>query len=46
MQIAYDEFDNDENHGEHIDDQNDENHGEHTDSLNTSEVCVVTHKMT
>ncbi|KAK1626546.1 hypothetical protein QYE76_000861 [Lolium multiflorum] len=35
--IAYDEFDNDENHGKHIDDQNDENHGEHTDSLNTSE---------
>jgi hypothetical protein len=34
MQIAYDEFDNDDNHGEH------------TDSLNTSEVCVVTHKMT
>ncbi|KAK1561290.1 hypothetical protein QYE76_027245 [Lolium multiflorum] len=35
--IAYDEFDNDDNHGEHTDDQNDENHGEHTDSLNTSE---------
>ncbi|XP_071678488.1 protein FAR1-RELATED SEQUENCE 5-like [Lolium perenne] len=35
--IAYDEFDNDENHGKHIDDQNDENHDEHTDSLNTSE---------
>jgi hypothetical protein len=46
MQIAYDEFDNDDNHGEHTDDQNDENHGEHTDSLNTSEVCVVTHTMT
>nr|XP_051202658.1 protein FAR1-RELATED SEQUENCE 5-like [Lolium perenne] len=37
MHIAYDEFDNDENHGKHIDDQNDENHGENTDSLNTSE---------
>nr|XP_051229056.1 protein FAR1-RELATED SEQUENCE 5-like [Lolium perenne] len=35
--IAYDEFDNDDNHGEHTDDQNDENHGEHTDTLNTSE---------
>ncbi|KAK1652758.1 hypothetical protein QYE76_070563 [Lolium multiflorum] len=35
--IAYDEFDNDDNHGEHTDNQNDENHAEHTDSLNTSE---------
>jgi hypothetical protein len=45
MQIAYDEFDNDENHGEHTDDENDENHGEHAYHENTSEVCLVTNSI-